>query len=107
VASGTPTTLPVPKERFIVTEVEGFATPRKSGARGEHQGISCHVIDTAVGYRMMATFRSEMMSRTPLSVTTRELRLAYVRKRVRAMARARADELNSLASCQLQLVAIG
>ena len=90
-------------ERFIVTEVEGFATSRAAG--NAPMGISCHVVDSALGYRMMATFRSEQFTRTPLSVTTREARLAYARARVREMARARADELNGLASCQLQLSA--
>jgi len=91
------------KERFIVTELEGYATPRHSGMK--LPGISCHVIDSAFNYKMMATFRSELFSRSPLSVTTKEGRLAYARERARSSARARADELNGLASCQLQLLA--
>lgn len=101
------TTPPVPTERFIVTEVEGFATSRAAGKESP-MGLSCHVLDSAVGYRMMATFRSEQNNRTPMTVTTREARLAYARARVREMARARAAELNAgqlVAERQLQLSA--
>jgi len=91
-------------ERFIVTEIEGYATPRHSGTK--MPGISCHVLDTAFNHRLMATFRSEVFTRTPLSVETTGARREYAKEKARSLARARADELNGLASCQLQLVAV-
>jgi len=92
-------------ERFIVTEVEGFATSRAAG--NAPMGITCHVLDSAVGYRMMATFRSEDFSRARSSAYTREGRLAHARERARSSARARAAELNAglVPERQLQLSA--
>ncbi len=43
--------------RYVVTELEGF----NEFSRGSslHPGLSCHVIDTAWNYRLVATYRTE------------------------------------------------
>jgi hypothetical protein len=79
-------------ERFIVTEVEGFGTSRAAG--NAPMGLSVHVVDSAVSYRMMATFRSEDYTNTPMLPST-AARREYTRARVRRMARERADQLNA------------
>lgn len=94
------------RERFVVTEIEGFA--RKTATSGAPMGLSCHVLDSACGYRMMATFRSEEFAQArPPGPATREQRLEYSRELVRRLARARADELNAglVPERQLQLSA--
>lgn len=78
--------------RFIVTEVEGFANPL---SRAANSGLSCQVIDTAYNCRVMATFRSEQLTRTPHSIDTKEARRAYTLARVRELASIRAAELNA------------
>jgi hypothetical protein len=46
--------------RFIVTELEGWATPRKgTGRTSSKPGLSVMVLDTAICHRVMATYRSE------------------------------------------------
>jgi hypothetical protein len=94
-------TLPLTGDRFVVTEIEGFGTSRAAGNGA--MGISCHVLDTAANYRMVATFRSEQFTRTPLAIDTREARLAYIRERVRNLARERAAQLNAGQAVERQL----
>ena len=51
-----------PKERYVVTELEGDLTPRQSSKEERDRtvpGLSCHVVDTLVNRRLMATYRSE------------------------------------------------
>lgn len=84
---------PAPTDRFIVTEVGGFLERRTSGntSGSAKPGLSCHVIDTALNCRVMATFRTESIPRMPLVHRTPADREAIVRK----MARVRAAELNA------------
>jgi hypothetical protein len=78
--------------RFVVTELGGYLTTSVRGS----QGVSCHVIDTAIARRLVATFRSEDHVTEPgrrgWVTTERAAQLA------RAAARARCDELNEAAA---------
>lgn len=48
------TSIPVP--RYVVTELEGYDTAARSAKR---PGLSCHIIDTAVNHRLIASYRTE------------------------------------------------
>jgi hypothetical protein len=74
--------------RYVVTELGGWLAPSARGA----QGVSVHVIDTAIARRLVATYRSEDYVTEPgrpgWVTTERAAQLA------RAAARARCDQLN-------------
>jgi len=67
--------------RFVVTELLGYITARKSP--GPH-GLSCHVIDTAWNRRLVATYRSEDLTRRNDG-----------RTKARKLAREHAERLNA------------
>jgi hypothetical protein len=74
--------------RYIVTELEGWAigTSQSSGSSGKLKGLSCHVIDTLVNRRVVATYRTEdLRGGTPMYAK---------RSRVRSQAQQHADRLN-------------
>lgn len=46
------------RSRYIVTELEGYGSIRNKSGQAR-TGLSCHVIDTAWNYRLVATYRTE------------------------------------------------
>ncbi len=73
--------------RYIVTELEGFATVKVSPSP-RPPGISCHIIDKFVNHRLMATYRTE-------DYENRGITRARRRVLVREAARAHAERLNA------------
>jgi hypothetical protein len=82
-------------ERFVITEIEGYTTLRPSGTAP--LGLSCHILDTAMNYRMVATFRTEAIG-GPVAHTPAE-RFVIVREQ----ARVRAAQLNAGLAIERQL----
>lgn len=81
-------------DRFVVTEISGFLnhagalTIRKSFP----EGLSCHVVDTAYGHKVMATFRTEnVRERKNYKQVSHDEKKRLVRQR----SAARASELNA------------
>lgn len=78
--------------RYVVREVTGYLEPEVAPRHAE-PGVTAHVLDTVVNFRIVGTFRSEDHAgrgRKPGS------RLAV--KRARRMATKYADRLNRAAS---------
>lgn len=74
--------------RYIVTEIEGWAIGSLQSAGSNNlKGLSCHVIDTLVNRRVVATYRTEdLRGGTPMYAK---------RSRVRSQAQQHDDRLNS------------
>ncbi len=72
--------------RFVVVEVSGYRAARVGG--GVNPGLSVHVQDTAYGYQVMGSWRSEDYLGK---------RWAEAKLRARRDARAAADRLNAAA----------
>lgn len=73
--------------RYIVTELEGFMEFSSGGGRA-NPGMSCHVLDTAWNYRLVASYRTESYGRAAIP--------QYVKRGyIRARAREHAERLNA------------